>query len=202
MKKLLSTILLSFITVISFAQVTRWGVKAGVNFANISNTKADNSSLTGFNGGVILDVTFKHFAIQPGLLFSTKGQVLKNIQVDNNGASISPTNITTKFNYLELPVNFMYKSSDRTPVRFFIGAGPYVAYALSGTSSYSGQKVDLSFSNDYNRLDFGLNAIGGVQLKRRVIISANYGLGLSSIAQRETPTYYNRVVTASVGYLF
>ena len=78
----------------------KFGVKGGVNFSNLytSNT-VDENVLIGFNAGLFarLPIT-KTFAIQPELLYTTKGSELKYNNAFVNGTS------TFRLNYIELPV--------------------------------------------------------------------------------------------------
>ena len=66
----------SFSTVQSQAQSGRFGVNAGVNFANITGKDApDNNKLkTGFQAGVTYDIGIADdFVIQPGLSYVQNG---------------------------------------------------------------------------------------------------------------------------------
>ncbi len=55
----------------TFAQTITYGIKAGVNFSEVSasvqNITASSKNLTGFHIGGVIDFGFKSFSIQPGI---------------------------------------------------------------------------------------------------------------------------------------
>src|SRR5687767_8264513 len=83
---------------------TTFGIRAGVNFQNLNGKFAgvdmENKLKAGFNVGVNAEIPLAdEFYIQPGLLFTTKGAKADD-DADNGKINI---------NYVELPVNFLYK---------------------------------------------------------------------------------------------
>src|SRR5688572_13915466 len=106
-KLLVATMILCCATGFSQSMVrnttgTTFGIRAGVNFQNINGKDAsgndlDNNVLTGFHGGVNAENPVGYgFYIQPGILYSMKG---------SKGTNDSKI----KLNYIEVPVNFIYK---------------------------------------------------------------------------------------------
>ncbi len=195
-------ILLTLITIIAVnaavdAQM-RFGVKGGVNLANASVTGFSTSSILSFHGGIVLDASLSEsISIQPNLLFSQKG-----FQLDLLGSSSKAT-----FNYIEVPVNFMYKVSDA----FSVGAGPYLGYAISGsTKSTSSAGVttnkDVDFTTDkVNRFDYGLNITAGYEVIEGLAVSINYSLGLANLnsdTSSSAQTIKNNVIGFSVTKFF
>ncbi|WP_426671336.1 porin family protein [Mucilaginibacter sp. McL0603] len=219
MNRLLLTFPLVLITTFSFAQTFNLGIKGGVNLSTVAfsgpalNFTGDNQNRAGYQVGVTADVGFQHFSIQPGLFFITKGgkYIEEFDYVSNSQTYVEHVVGNTKYNYLELPVNLLYKLRAAPGVKIYAGGGPYMDYSLSGTSTqhvtgsttydYHG---DISYGSDHNkddkRINYGINFIAGVELKKHFTIDLNYSLGLTSIAWGITDK--NRTVGLSVGYLF
>jgi len=68
------------------AQLVKFGVKAGVNYANqngsnitVNSTNYDTEAITSYHAGLIAEVKVTDgFSIQPELLYSTQGATYKN----------------------------------------------------------------------------------------------------------------------------
>jgi hypothetical protein len=132
---------------------------------------------------------------------------------DNTGNTAKVTS-TLKLNYLELPVNLLYKFQASPGVRIYLGGGPYLGYGLSGSWKYpnpSGPLGSYSHRNvsfgpdtllDYKNPDYGINFITGVELKRQFTIDLNYSLGLGNIRWDQAAKIRNRSMGLSVGYWF
>ena len=204
--KLLIVIIALTTTLESFAQI-RFGVKGGLNFAKVldkTNNRTysdDYKSKIGFNLGVTAEYSISEkFAIEPGVLFSTKGFKMEN----SVPASIN-------LNYLEVPINAIFKIELSSAKILFI-AGPYLGYALSGKIKASepilGDNEDskeqkVVIGTDIKALDFGLNVGTGVEIKD-ITASLQYGYGLANLSfQSENERKLkNRVLGISLGYKF
>ena len=169
------------------AQSVNFGLKGGINFSSLSasfgGSTVTTSNASGFHVGAVVDVGLGDWSLQPGLLYSTKGV--------SNGT----------FNYLEVPVNLLYNFKIPEAGKFFLGAGPYAAYGISGSNGITfGGGV-----NDVGNPDFGLNFLVGVRFKDGLMFSANYGLGLTNL-NNDTSTadinINNKVISISIGYFF
>jgi len=211
-KLLLLTCLLATVAGV-FAQKISYGIRGGLNFseisASVSGITASSDNLTGFHIGGLVDFKFQSFSIQPGVFYTTKGG--NSSAVDGSGnPGESASKIT--FNYLEIPVNFLY----RVPARkgsVFLGGGPYIAFGLSGTAPLvtdangqpTNQTLPIHFGsgeNDIHDPDFGINFLGGYQFEGNVTLSAGYGLGLSSLSNTTDVAIHNRVLSFSIGVFF
>ena len=227
MKKGIFTLAMTLICGYSVAQTTamskvRIGLKAGVNLAKIAftgtgfedNEKDDAKNITSFQFGAYADVPLStFFSIQPGIILNGKGG---EMQLSEAGTQLGPPTIigSVKSNimYLEVPINALYKKNG-----FYIGAGPYAAVALSGkykselTITSSGQTEredrDVKFGgnneDDFKRSDFGINLLGGYELKSGIHLGVNYGFGISNL-DPSVGTYNNknRVASIILGFSF
>jgi hypothetical protein len=201
MKKLLSLLIISAAAANTHAQL--FYAQGGLNLANISNSKngstEDNAILPSFNVGIMGRAGLsKTVDIESGLLLTGRGS--KAETTFNNGNDY----VRTKFNplYVELPVNLILNVPLSKNTGIFFNAGPYAAVGVGGKSKTdiklgpltSSSEKDIKFSNDdpftseqddaaydkLKRFDFGLNFGAGIDLDK-VILKANYGLGLTKI---------------------
>lgn len=209
MKKILLTLCLFSATItIGFAQSVNFGIKAGLNLSNQSVNPPNpwsTKNLTGFHAGIIADISLKSFSIQPGLFFTTKGEVTPQNLKFNTGQDAGTYNAKEVLNYIELPVNLLYKIKAAPTVKIYIGGGPYLAYGISGHGTQAGAmpSYPIHFDNTgYKNPDYGANFVAGAELFRKILVDANYGLGLGNLSRMDGLTIRNRVIGISVGYMF
>lgn len=166
---------------------TTFGIRAGVNFQNLNGevlgNDLDYKLKPGFHIGVNAEIPIApEFYIQPGLLFSTKG-------ADWDNSSNTKTNI----NYLELPINFLYKPTLGTG-KLLLGFGPYAGYAIGGKLKDDDGDIDLEFESElstaeagkygytFKRFDFGANFLAGYEFSQKISVQLNAQLGLVNIS--------------------
>ncbi|GAB1446230.1 porin family protein [Flammeovirgaceae bacterium] len=160
------------------AQEARMGVKGGLNISNlyVDNVNDENSRI-GFNAGFygqILSTEF--FAIQPELLYTTKGS-------ENEYDGFVNQNVKFNLNYLELPVLAVFKLGKVAEIH----AGAYGSYLLGANVSYEGDIInggeDLDRDN-FKTYDYGL--VGGFGLNfGDVQIGTRYNYGLVKLAKTD-----------------
>ena len=167
MKKLVFSLVVFFTFLsISSAQL---GFRGGLNLAKQSYTNAGSGfelqGKIGFLLGVNYEIGFANkIAIRPGLEYALKGT---SITVNGADAKVN-------FDYLEIPVDLVYKSGS-----FSVYAGPYFAFLTSAESE------SINLKPDYSTLDVGLNVGLGFNISA-VGVGAKYGLGLSNISDYST----------------
>jgi hypothetical protein len=233
-KKTLFLSILSTLTSLTFAQSVKFGVSAGLNestfhesnssvITGTSSSKEFTSNVTGFHIGAFLEFTMKQFAIQPGLMYTTKGSNVQDSNYQSGVASYSNnlSNQKETLNYLEVPVNILYYIPAKKFGRFFIGAGPYYALGIAGnvngstvssstiagttTNSTTIDNGKINYGSTYGDIknpDYGINAQFGLATKNGVKFSIEYGFGLADLSTDNTSTLKNRVLSFSLGYLF
>jgi|ERR1700744_5166168 len=216
MKKLLLILCLTGFTTISFAQSINLGVKAGANLSNLAFSgvgyNLGNQYTTGFHAGLVADIGFQQFSIQPGLFFITKGTMYTDSLINNLGQKAGTQTLKTTLNYLELPVNLLYKIQAAPKAKIYLGGGPYLGYGLSGsneeyTTPASGptSHSSLSFGGGfphYRNPDYGVNFIAGIEMAKRFTFDLNYSLGLGNLVYPAGAKLQNRSMGLSVGYWF
>lgn len=201
------------------------GVKAGVTFPTFGVSGTENNGYkqktsTSFYVGGTVDIPVSEiFSVQPGLSLIGKGGKTDfsyfNAELGNSYTVTANSKISMM--YIELPVNAVF-NFDLGNGKFFMGAGPYYALAISGknkstatlngggsTVTESGEE-DIKFGEDgtMKRGDFGVNFLAGYKLSNGFNISAGYGLGLSNLDYTDTDKskVTNRVLSVGVGFSF
>ena len=147
-----------------------------------------------------MDISFPHFSIQPGLIFSVKGETNNNEFNIINPVDGSYSYSTTHLDYLEVPVYFLYKANAINGITFHFGGGPYIATAVAETDMTRGNASSTHTIN-YKNPDLGLGLIGGVTFNKRILVDACYQYGLLNISKASYSTH-NTVISLSAGYLF
>jgi hypothetical protein len=184
-KIIIALLLFVSISQFTFAQGTtdssklKFGFKGGVNFSNLYTEDVDsNNVLTGFNAGIFAKLPITElFAIQPELLYTTKGAKLTYNNSFVNGTS------KFKLNYIELPVLLVVNLTNN----FNIHAGPYVAYLVDGKATNDSQgtlfDTENNLSNeDYNKFDTGL-AVGVGFDSDKIGFGVRYNYGLQKVGK-------------------
>jgi hypothetical protein len=175
----------------------KFGLKAGVNIANISiKTKSSSnfipnttSSIGGTAGVFATLPVSSQLSIQPELLYSMLGYKL----TDRTGGA------TLHANYLVLPVlaKYNFQSSG-----FAVYAGPQIGLLLSAKAKSDGRTFDAK--DEYKKTD--LSGIIGAEYTFPVgfNISGRYQLGLSNIGKDAPPgeSVKNNSITFTVGFSF
>ena len=160
------------------AQDARMGIKGGLNVTNLYLEDVnDENARFGFNLGLYGQILSSDvFAIQPELLFSTKGA-----KWEYTGALDQTIDFNT--NYLDLPVLAVIKLGKSAEIH----AGPYAGYLLSAKIKYDGDfanGTDNIDRDDLNTIDYGL--VGGFGLNFGAMqVGARYNYGLAKIANSD-----------------
>ena len=199
MKKIiLSAIALGAFSFAAQAQTPdlKLGAKAGVNFANLSNSDGDMK--TGFHVGVLAEIFINEkFSVQPELLYSAQGTKIKESGVE----------VKMNMDYINVPIMAKYYVIDGLSVQ----AGPQIGFLVKSEVKTEGNigGVDVSSTEDIKdgtqSVDFGLNFGAGYELPMGVFFDARYNLGLSKInkeSESGMKDLKNGVFQISVGYKF
>src|SRR5690606_6462179 len=133
MKKLFLSAVAVLFAVGAFAQTPGlgYGIKAGVNLPNyhFDNSDFETESATNFHITGYLDAPVaSNFYIQPGISLQGKGAKLDLGSVGT---------ITQNTMWIEVPVNAVVKFPTGYAGNFYVGAGPYAAFGISGKNKYS-----------------------------------------------------------------
>ena len=163
----------------SNAQMLKFGVKAGANFASLEGDGLEGlETYTSFHFGALLELkVFENFSLQPELLYSSQGAKVNSEAVDD-----------INFNYVTVPVLAkFYLISDRLSVE----AGPQFSFLMND-----------NLNDQFESKSFDFAAVGGLgfQITDNVFVQGRYVLGLTDTTS--DAEIKNRVIQVSVGYRF
>ncbi|MEQ3690621.1 MAG: porin family protein [Flavobacterium sp.] len=163
----------------SSAQTFKFGVKAGLNYANFTGSDIQTDAITNYHAGIVTEISLvKSFSIQPELIYSTQGASYENV-VDE---------YKNELGYISLPIMLKIYLTDS----FSLDVGPQASFLLN--------KKDEFNLNDYNTFDFSANAGLSLKITKSLFAQARYSLGLTEISKNADAK--NSVVQVSVGLMF
>lgn len=181
-KIILTTIVLSLIAVAAKAQYV--GIKGGLNLSNLNIDGVDDENMRlGYHFGAFVNLPISDgFAIQPEVLYSTKGT---RANYNQDLGIFGQFNAETKFklDYIDVPLLAVFRVGDN----FEIHAGPYIGFLMSSKWEVTG---DVEVENDLDKdnfksMDYGL--VGGIALNFSALqVGARYNYGLQKIQDSST----------------
>lgn len=159
----------------------RYGVKAGINFADLHTKNSDDSKmLVGFNlGGFAKLPIYKMIAIQPEIYYTTKGS-----EVTYNNLIAQGTARFT-LNYVEIPLLLIVNINEN----FNVYAGPYASALVSGKVKNKSNTVLFDYEHnikreDYSDYDLGIIVGGGIDIDR-IGIGVRYCYGTKTVGKQK-----------------
>ena len=216
MKKCL-LIILCFVSLSSFAQL-RLGVKGSYQMASLFDKGSNQQyyELSNINTIALgLDVEKdlgKYFFIQSGIKYDQKGGYKKYTNLATSGSTT-----TLKVNYIEVPVNLVYKEKLNKSLKLILAAGFYGAAGISGTEK--GYDQSVSGTNNIDRkvvfttnttyvnnqtsvkpVDFGYNLSAGIEWNK-FQFTVDFSRGFNSILPVGSTNFANQTLGISVVYL-
>jgi hypothetical protein len=178
--------------------------KGGFNVASMSNALSaeleEPISKPGFHVGLGAEYPLleNRLAIQPVLQFVQRGYVA-NFKTQSGRS-------TTTLNYIDLPVNVLWKiGNQEKSTRFLLFGGGYLACGLSGKTRdrVGGQlqnEYSVRFNYDLQRFDYGVQGGIGIQFDF-FQLTAFYQQGLANVSGLGLDVK-NRTYGLTLGYLF
>lgn len=170
-------------------------VSTNLNYGGSNSALSDyKKSANGIQAGASFQAgIIPGFSLVSELYFMKKGGKLKA----NN--PLSSNESTLRLNTLELPVLARFHFG-----KFYMNAGPSIAYNISGNRKINDQSTKLSFKNStegFKRFDAGVQMGGGFEFpfkQKRIALDIRYSYGLTNIAyDKET---HNRALMISVHF--
>ena len=171
------------------AQEARFGIKAGLNLANQTNTDANNrKNLVGAAAGLMADFSFSDLiSLHPEVLFSQKG-----VKYEDGG-----TTIKSRRTYIDVPLLLRVKADG-----LFFEAGPQVGFLAAQKYEINNNTISTS-TNGIRKVDVGYIAGVGYQLPQGLGLGVRYNGGISDVNDPSGSTKIrNSVFQFQVGYLF
>jgi hypothetical protein len=170
-------------------------VSTSLNYGTQNSTLADyKKTANGIQAGASFQAGITPgFSLVTELYFMRKGGKLKS----NNPLSASESSL--HLNTIELPVMARFHVG-----KFYMNAGPSIAYNLSGNSKIADASTKLTFTNStagFKRFDAGVQMGGGVEFpfkQKRIALDIRYNYGLTNISYDKD--MHNRAVMISVHF--
>lgn len=184
MKKLF-LVAASFCAIIATnAQHPHWGVKGGVNVANINIQHGANpDSKIGIHVGGLAHIHLsEHFALQPELMYSGQGA--------------GSNNAKTKLHYINMPVLLQYMTGSG----FRLQTGPQVGVLMSAKYKLNGTETNVN--DGYKTPDFSWSFGASYVTMKGLGFDARYNHGISNISNTPGNKYKNRVFQFGLFYQF
>jgi hypothetical protein len=201
-------LLMIIIPVIAFSQKLGIGVKAGLNFSNITNASAINaSSQSGFQAGVFLGLGHKLIGSRTEVLYSRQGY---NYSSDSTTGSV-------KNDYIVLAQLLAINITKFVQVQLGMQMG-YLLNAKADSSTKTGNASIDKILGYYNRFDYGF--AGGLEVHPvgGLLIGARYNISFSNLYKQYTSgssnngspsfgstsgiNFKNNIIQVFVGYRF
>jgi len=165
---------------------------------NYGSSNNDLSDYKKENKGIHAGMSFQagitpKFSLVSELYYIRKGGALKA----NNPLTTQKSNL--RLNTLELPVLARFHLG-----KFYMNAGPSIAYNLSGTQKIDDISTDIKFKNStdaFKRLDAGIQVGGGYMFpikQKRLALDIRYCYGLTNISHDKE--MFNRGLIISVHF--
>lgn len=173
---------------------TNFGIKLGLNLANIKNETRDiefsPKMKSGIHTGIFFNMRFGNrngspgfFCLQPEALYSAQGFLVDNIVVN--------------FNYFTIPLMAKLYISDG----FFVEFGPWFSFLLAASPKTAEINENvITISNMEGGKDVGIAIGAGYEFDFGLVIGARYNYGLSDMAGNLAWT--NNVIAISAGWKF
>jgi hypothetical protein len=158
-----------------------FGVKAGLNMANLSGDDVSNTKIKmGVIGGAFGCYNINEiFAVQLELLYTMKGA----------GIDIPVIDASIKADYFEIPLLLKVNMPTEGKIKPSIYAGPAIGFLMSAKAEAMGASVDIK--DYFKSTNFGIVAGAGVGYemeKSLIFLEARYEVGLTTIAKENAGT--------------
>lgn len=185
-RTILVTVLLLVLSFNMQAQLFKFGIKAGLNYANqtgseitINSSNYRTTAITNYHAGLIAEIKLVDiFSIQPELLYSTQGASYKNAVEEFNN----------ELGYLSMPVIAKINLNKVVSIEL----GPQASFLLNEKNNFD--------VKDANTFDFAIVGGIGLNITNHLFLQGRYGLGLTNASK--DAEVKNSVVQVSAGIKF
>ena len=162
---------------------------------------------SGLHFGFIADLPLndsKRLSFQPGVIYFSRGTTQEHL-MDTSTTKVFRATTEQKVNYIDFPLNFLYKWSLKGKTKFIVGGGPQVSLFYSGSTIFSTTDTLNNSSFDENKdlpvgkgagqyrvTHFGLNALLGLEFNR-VYLTANFNKSLTPYYEQTNKFKYTSI---------
>ena len=203
----------------SFGQTIKFDVEAGANTSTYAEKESalskgipnfvyttDNSWTEGFHAGLLAKTNWRNWALQTGVLYTTKGGDDHVVQ-QTPGLFFLEQYGHRKLQYTEIPLNFTY-NIPFDDYNFFIGGGPYMEVIIKGSynnsytfTDYRGTSTGTTSGGvNLPNESYGIHLMEGVEFKNGFSFNVGYEFGLTNVANNGNYIAKNNTIMLSVEY--
>lgn len=170
------------------AQHPHWGIKGGLNLANLDiKPGGEMDYKVGMHIGGLAHIHLSdHFALQPELMYSNQGGKSEAGNVEYK----------SKLHYINVPVLLQFMTGSG----FRLQTGPQVGLLVSAKSKVN--ETETEVDDNYNTPDFSWSFGASYVTMKGFGIDARYNHGISNISDIPGSKYRNRVFQVGVFYQF
>ncbi len=207
MKKVIFSVGICMLALYSLqAQEGRFGLKGGVNLANIVGDVENTEMRTSFHVGAVSEIPLaQDFFFGPEILYSSKGTKTSSTEEILGEQITSET--TLKLDYISLPLMFKYYVADN----FSLDLGPQLGFLMSAKQDFETNSAGVTNSgtvdvkDSTSGFDYGLNVGLGYRLESGLFFQGRYNIGLANIydfSDDDDAKAQNSVIQFSLGFMF
>ncbi len=189
------------------AQAITFGLKGGLNFANVKaggTDMPDFKNVNGLTGGIFFSLGLGPISIQPEVLYSRRGVAMTFTE----GETTFDGKIM--LDYVEVPVLLKLRVIQAGPVKPFVFGGPAYSYLIKARQKLTvgGDSETMDSTDSFKRSEIAAVFGAGIDLNLvavKLTVDARYHLGLTNIAINEeggTSEAKNKGFSVMVGFAF
>lgn len=188
------------------AQEARFGLKGGVNLANIVGDVENADMRTSFHVGGVAEIPLaQDFFFGPEVLYSSQG-AKSSTSEEILGETFS-SDISLKLDYIQVPLMFKYYVADN----FSLDLGPQLGFLMSAKQDFETNSAGITDSgtidvkDSTSGFDYGLNVGLGYRLESGLFFQGRYNIGLANIydfSDDDDAKAQNSVIQVSLGFMF
>ena len=168
------------------AQLVKFGIKAGLNYANqtgsditINSDNYNTDAITSYHAGLVAEIKVTDgFSVQPELLYSTQGATYKNAAEE----------FKNELGYLSIPVLAKFHLNKTVS----LDLGPQASFLLSERNEFDVENAET--------FEFGVAGGLGFNITKNFFLQGRYVLGLTEASK--DAEVKNSVVQISAGFTF
>ena len=178
----------------------------GLSFGFIANSPLNKKQTLFFRTGAIYSAR----GSQTYQAFNTS-----NVNLADGDLHLSEATTNLKLNYIDIPVNLLYKFPLKGKTKFLLGAGAQASLFYNGSTDFTTVSIDTSAkphykqvinkdlpvgtaNNKYRTLHFSANALTGFEFGR-AFITLGYSQGMTDFFKSDDQSFKHKTITFNLG---
>jgi OmpA-OmpF porin, OOP family len=200
------------------------GVSPNFSLQPDTNSTYSITKHTGLNFGFIANSSLNKkqtLFFRTGAIYSAKGSQTfqsfdtTNVNVADGDQHMLEATTNLKLNYIDVPVNLLYKFPLKGKTKFLLGVGGQASLFYNGSTDFTKATVDTAkaphykqvinkdlpvgtSNNKYRVIHFSANALTGFEFGR-AFITVGYSHGLTDFFKSDDQSFKNKTLTFNLG---